>query len=248
MLVYNLVQDLDNFYDVVYFVNNVFNVEDAVEDVDEELVDEELVEDVDEELVGDVDEELVEDFVDIEIDSKTDVYTCPCYAGKYPRIIELLSKFDINRYDREERRMYVYPYLTFCNNCKQRASFRDMEPIPLEGGGMYVSEALEITKLIKKNSDEFFTNVSIINTTPIKYLNILYEYANDTYSNVYVCMDEHYLARSIVYHLKEIADFANYEFINAPIKRDAFAYISSTYDEFALKLPMDIWRYIFDFI
>ena len=54
-----------------------------------------------------IDEEIDEEIVDIGLNDEDErenscdyfrVYTCPCYDKKYPRIIELLSMFQIYRY------------------------------------------------------------------------------------------------------------------------------------------------------
>lgn len=180
---------------------------------------------------------------DNEIENRFTAYSCPCYSGKYPSIIDLLINFDMNGYAMEQRVMYIDKCGTFCDTCKDIRSNWDLFlEYRLPDFYRYIEE---IKNLIKNNPEAFFTNIPTLNISPVKYVKILDAYAKSVDpSSPYVKYDEYVLSRCISNSLYEIKTYAEEEVI----KHTAFAYISNTSNDLILKLPMEIWRYIFDFI
>ena len=112
---------------------------------------------------------------------------------------------------------------------------------------MWSNYILDIKLLIEISPDEFFSNKNIVNISPMDYLNMLYKCSND----IIVKYDENSaygsLAKYMLDDLDKIRDYAEVMRYYA-IKNAAFAYISNTTDKFILQLPLEIWKYVFDFI
>ena len=174
-------------------------------------------------------------------------YSCPCLADKNSRIIELLSKFNIDRFCRVSRSMYIMSDYYICETCKN--NMLDIyQNLPLESTEIYEIYFSEIQTLIKKDPDAFFTKIPKLNISPHEYLNNLYKYSNEMCDNIYEKTCEHFVCNYLLCYLEKIFEYLKQEVINAKLKRDALAFIKNTTDDVLLKLPMDVWLYIFDFI
>ena len=109
--------------------------------------------------------------IDLELDDvkKFNFYICPCYINKSnPRIIQLLSKFDIQDF---KNSMQFIDGFYFCKRCFKHSLY-----FSEESDETYITE---IKALIKKAPEMFFSNIPILRISPIEFLNNLIDNANE---------------------------------------------------------------------
>ena len=181
--------------------------------------------------------------IDLELDDvkKFNFYICPCYINKSnPRIIQLLSKFDIQDF---KNSMQFIDGFYFCKRCFKHSLY-----FSEESDETYITE---IKALIKKAPEMFFSNIPILRISPIEFLNNLIDNANEECDEVYKykikCLQKR-LCFYLIDILSDISKYANQEIKRIKLKNTAFNFISTTTDDFLLKLPMDIWNIIFEFV
>lgn len=190
--------------------------------------------------------------IDLELDDveNFNFYMCPCYINTIPRIIQLLTKFDICAFKKINNIMQFIDNFYFCKKCKQHANKKCSLT---ENDETYITE---IKALIKKDPEMFFSNIPTLRISPIEFLNNLIEYAKQECHFDFEYHIKTFQSRLCFYLIDILSEISEYAIQESEIqklkrvelKHMAIAFISNTTDDFLLKLPMDIWQIIFEFV